>query len=87
MHLLCLQLFDLSAHGGVLSGGADGGGAGAGSASHRSQVSLHCCFSSSEYFFLHFPFLQVKSFASSAHGGCASHRSQVFLHFIFFFFE
>ena len=68
--MLFLQLFDLSAHGGVLSGGADGGGAGGGgSASHRPQVSLHCCFSSSEYFFLHFPFLQVKSFASSAHGG------------------
>ena len=39
--MLFLQLFDLSAHGGVLSGGADGGGAGGGSASHRSQVFLH----------------------------------------------
>ena len=38
-----------------------------GSASHCSQVFLHCCFSSSEYFFLHFSFVQVKSFASSVH--------------------
>ena len=64
-----------------------GGGADGGSASHSSQVFLHCCFFSSEYFFLHFPFLQVKSFASSAHGGSASHRSQVFLQLFFFFFE
>ena len=49
------------------SSGADGGGADGGSASHRSQVFLHCCFFSAEYFFLHFPFLQVKSVASSVH--------------------
>jgi len=44
-------------------GGSEGGGADGGSASHRLQVFLHCCFSSSEYFFLHLVFLQVKSFA------------------------
>ena len=44
-------------------GGSEGGGADGGSASHRSQVFLHCCFFSAEYFFLHFPFLQVKSVA------------------------
>ena len=48
-------------------GGSEGGGADGGSASHRSQVFLHCFFSSSEYFFLHFDFLQVKPVASSVH--------------------
>ena len=50
-----------------LSSGADGGDADGGSASHWSQVFLHCFFSSSEYLFLHFDFLQVKSVASSVH--------------------
>ena len=50
-----------------LSSGADGGAADGGGASHRPQVFSHCFFSSSEYFFLHFDFLQVKSFAMSAH--------------------
>eukprot|EP00964_Phaeocystis_antarctica_P111583 scaffold75930_cov66-Phaeocystis_antarctica.AAC.1 len=48
-------------------GGSEGGGADGGSASHWSQVFLHCFFSSSEYFFLHFDFLQVKSVALSVH--------------------
>ena len=51
------------------SGGGGEGDADGGSASHKSQVFLHCSFSASEYFFLHLPFLHVKSFASSAHAG------------------
>ena len=58
--------------GNVEGGGVGGGGEGdadGGSASHKSQVFLHCSFSASEYVFLHFFFLHVKSFASSAHAG------------------
>ena len=70
LHFDFLQVKSVASSVHVSSGGGEsGGGAGGGSASHRLQVFLHCCFSSSEYFFLHFPFLQVKSFASSAHGG------------------
>ena len=51
-HLLFLQLFVLSAHGGeLLGGGANGGGV-----SHRPQVFLHFFSFLSEYF-LHFLFL------------------------------
>ena len=58
--------------GNVEGGGVGGGGEGdadGGSASHKSQVFLHCSFSASEYFFLHLHFLHLKSFASSAHAG------------------
>ena len=61
-HLLFLQLFVLSAHGGeLLGGGANGGGV-----SHTPQVFLHFFSFLSEYF-LHFLFLH--HFALSAHGG------------------
>ena len=55
-----------------LGGGGDGDGgkgdADGGSASHKLQVFLHCSLLVSEYV-LHFFFLHVKSFASSAHAG------------------
>ena len=61
MHLFSLHLFDLSAHCGGLSGGADGG-----SASHRAQVFLHFFFFAFEYL-LHF--FSLHFFNMSAHGG------------------
>ena len=63
MHLFSLHLFNLSAHGGGLSGGIGGG-----SASHRAQVFLHLFFFAFEYL-LHLFSLQCHFFNLSAHGG------------------